>query len=74
MQIMCNVNWRLIGLLFWREATLAGFVSALSKEIIRSPKEMTLEKGLRLQHGKDVQLRDSLGSLASSKLTSYNFC
>ena len=32
MQIMWNVNWRLVGLLFWRGATLTWFVSALSKE------------------------------------------
>ena len=43
-QIMWNVDWRLIGLLFGREATLAWFVSALSKEIIRSPKEIWLLK------------------------------
>ena len=35
---------------------------------------MTLEKGLRSQHSKDVQLHDSLGWPTSSKRTSYNFC
>ena len=36
--------------------------------------DMTLEKGLRSQHGKDIQLHDSLGSPRRSKRTSYNFC
>ena len=34
---------------------------------------MTLEKGLRSQHSKDVQLHDSRGWPTSSKRTSYNF-
>ena len=36
--------------------------------------DMTLEKGLRSQHGKGIQLHDSLGSPRRSKRTSYNFC
>ena len=36
--------------------------------------EMTLEKGLRSQCSKDVQLHDSLRSPMHSKRTSYNFC
>ena len=36
--------------------------------------DMTLEKDLRSQHGKDIQLHDSLGSPTRSKRTSYNFC
>ena len=36
--------------------------------------DVTLEKGLRSQHNKDVQLHDSLGSPTSSKRTSQNFC
>ena len=32
----------------------------------------TLEKGIRSQHSKDVQLHDSLGWPTSSKRTSYN--
>ena len=73
MQIMLDVNWRLIGLLFWREATLAWFISALERDFSPSKGDMTVEKRLSSQHGKDVQLRDSLGSL-TSKGTSYNFC
>ena len=56
----------------------------LAKQLIRfgsterdyslSKGDMTLEKGLRSQHRKDVELHDSLGSPTSSKQTSYNFC
>ena len=37
-------------------------------------RDTTLEKGLRSQHSKDVQLHDSLGSPTSSKRTPYVFC
>ena len=72
-QIMCQLTPHWTDCCFGK-ATLSWFVSALPKEIIRSPKEMTLEKGLRSQHSKDVQLPDSLGSPMSGKRTSYNFC
>ena len=47
------------------------------RDYLLSKGGMTLEKGLRSQHGKDVQLHDSLGwptTATSSKLTFYNFC
>ena len=48
--------------------------SSPERDYSLSKGEMTLEKGLRSQHSKDVQLHDSLGSPKSSERTSYNFC
>ena len=48
------------------------FVS-LERDYSLSKGDIT-QKGLRSQHGKDVHLHDSLGSLTRRKRTSYNFC
>ena len=48
MQIMWNVNWHLVGLLFWREATLSYFYGMirfgyLERDYSLSKGDMTLE-------------------------------
>ena len=75
MQIMWNVNWPLVGLLFWREATLSYFYSMISfgyleRDYSLSKGDITLGKVLSSQHGKDVQLHSSLGSLTIWKILS----
>ena len=74
MQIMCNVNWSLIGLLFWQSHFIMIRFGSPERDYSLSNGDMTLEKGLRSQRGKDVQLHDSLESPTSCKRTSYNFC
>ena len=73
MQIVCDVNWRLIGLPVVSNFIMIRFGSP-ERDYSLSIGGMTLEKGLRSQHSKDVQLHDSLGWPTSSKRTSYNFC
>ena len=63
-------------LLFWRSNFIMIRFGSPERDYLLSNGDtcMTLEKGLRSQHIKDVQLHDSLGSPTSSKRTSYNFC
>ena len=73
--IVKNPNWQEADQLTPR--CLSWLVSALSKEITAnslSKGDMTLAKGLRSRHGKDVRLHYSLGSPTSSKPASHNFC
>ena len=76
MQIMWNVmtpRWAVVrGVLAWSHFSMIRFGS-LERDYSLSKGDMTLEKGLSLQHGKDVQLHNSLGLLTSSKQISYNF-
>ena len=73
---MCNV----IGLLFWRSHFIPLYHDSFQlyrKRLFSLQGDMTLEKGLRSQHGKGIrriQLHDSLASPTRSKRTSYNFC
>ena len=60
-----------IGLLFWRSNDS---FQLCRKRLFALQGDMTLEKGLRSQHGKGIQLHDSLGSPRRSKRTSYNSC
>ena len=72
---LCFPNLCLVGLLFWRSHFIMIRFGSLERDYSLSKGDiMTLEKSLRSQHGKDVQLHDSLGSPTSSKQTSYNFC
>ena len=61
-------------LLFWRSNFIMIRFGSPKRDYSLSKAEMTLEKGLRSQHSKDVQLHDSRGLPTSSKRTSYNFC
>ena len=57
-------------LLFWRSNFIMIHFGSPERDYSLSKGDMTLEKGLRSQRGKDVQLHDSLGSPTSSKRTS----
>ena len=58
MQIMCDINWRLVGLLFWQSHFIMIRFVSLERDYSLSKGDMT-QKGLRSQHGKDVHLHDS---------------
>ena len=61
--IMCNVNWRLIGLtvVLEKHFIMIRFGSP-ERDYSLSKGDMTLEKGSRSQHSKDVQLHDQVHS------------
>ena len=56
--------------MFWRSNFIMIHFGSPKRDYSLSRGYITLEKGLRSQHGKDVQLHDSLGSPTSSKRTS----
>ena len=73
MLIDASLAW----LLFWRSNFIMIRFGSPERDYSLSNGGMTLEKGLRSQHSKDVQLHDSLGwptKATSSKRTSQNFC
>ena len=61
-----SLNLRLIGLLLWLSHFIMIRFGSLEKDYLLFKGDMTLEKDLRSQYGKDVQLHDSLGSPRSA--------
>ena len=68
MWIDASLDW----LLFWRSNFIMIRSGSPERDYSLSKGDMTLEKGLRSQHSKDVQLYDSLGSPTSSYQFSAN--
>ena len=68
MWIDVSLDW----LLFWRSNFIMIRSGSPERDYSLSKGDMTLEKGLRSQHSKDVQLYDSLGSPTSSYQFSAN--
>ena len=69
MWIDAALDW----LLFWRSNFIMIHFGSPERDYSLPNRDTTLEKGLRSQHSKDVQLHDSLGSPTSSKQTSQHF-